>query len=174
MLKVFQARLQQYMNQSFQTFKLDLEKAEEPEIANIRWIIEKAKEVQKNIYFCFIDCTKALDCGSHQTVENVSRDRNNRPPYLPPEKPVCRSRSNRARHRKTDCFQTRKGVSQSYIWSPCLFNLYAEYIMQNAGLDESQTRIKITGKNINNLRYADDTTFLAESKDELKSLLKVK
>ena len=73
-----------------------------------------------------------------------------------------------------DCFQIGKGVIQGYIWSPCLFNLYAEYTMQNAGLDKSQAGIKITGRNINNLRYADDTTLMAESKEELKSLLKVK
>ena len=75
-------------------------------------------------------------------------------------------------HRSTDWFQIRKGVYQGYILSPCLFNLYAEYIMRNAGLDEAQTGIKISGRNINNLQYADDTTLMAESEEELKSLLK--
>ena len=72
---------------------------------------------------------------------------------------------------QTDCFQIREGVHQSCILSPCLFNFYAEYIMQNAGLDEAQAGIKITRRNINNLRYADDTTIMAESEEELKSLL---
>ena len=84
-------------NVNFQMFKLILEKAEEPErdqIANIRCIIEKAREFQKNIYFCFIDYAKAFDCGSQQTVENSERDGNTRPPDLPPEKSVCRSGSN--------------------------------------------------------------------------------
>jgi len=81
---------------NFQIFKLDLEKAEEPEIklANIRWIIEKAREFQKNIYFCFTDCTKAFDCVDHNKLENSERDGNTRPPDLPPKKSVCRSRSN--------------------------------------------------------------------------------
>ena len=77
----------------------------------------------------------------------------------------------RTRHGTTDWFQIRKGVHQGCVLSPCLFNFYSEYIMQNAGLDEAQTGIKIAGTNINNLRYADDTTLMAESKEELKSLL---
>ena len=74
-------------------------------------------------------------------------------------------------HGRKDWFQIGKGVHQGCILSPCLFNLYAEYIMINAGLDEAQARIKIVGRNISNLRYADDTTFMAESEEELKSLL---
>ena len=77
----------------------------------------------------------------------------------------------RTGHGTTDWFQIRKGVHQGYILSPCLFKLYAEYIMRNAGLDEAQTGIKIAGRNINNRRYADDTTLMAESEEELKSLL---
>ena len=77
----------------------------------------------------------------------------------------------RTGHRTVDWFQIGKGVCQGYILSPCLFNLYAEYIMRNAELDEAQTGIKIAGRNINNLRYADDTTLMAESEEELKSLL---
>ena len=76
----------------------------------------------------------------------------------------------RTGHGKTDWFQIGKGVRQGYMLSPCLFNLYAEYIMQNARLDEAQARIKIAGRNINNLRYADDTTLIAESREALKSL----
>ena len=82
--------------------------------------------------------------------------------------------TNRTGHGTTDWFQIGKGVTQGCIWSPCLFNLYAEYIIRNAGLDEAQAGIKIARRNINNLRYADDTTLLAESEEELKSLLKVK
>ena len=104
-------------------------------------------------------------------MENSERDGNNRPPDLPPEKSVCRSRSNRTGHRTTDWFQIGKGVRQGCILSPCLFNLYAEYIMRNAGLEEAQAGIKIARTNINNLRYADDTTLMAESEEELKSLL---
>ena len=113
---------------------------------------------------------KPLLCGSQQTMENSSRDRNARPPDLPPEKSVCRSRSDRTRH-GTDWFQIRKGVHQGYILSSCLFNLYAEYIMRNGGLDETQTGIKIAGRNINNLRYADVSTLKAENKEEPESLL---
>ena len=81
----------------------------------------------------------------------------------------------RTRHGTTDWVQIRKGVHQGCILSPCLFNLHAEYIMRNAGLDEAQARIKISGRNINNLRYADDTTLMVESEEELKSfLMKVK
>ena len=94
---------------------------------------------------------------------------NSRPPALPPEKSVCRSRSNRTGH-GADWFQIGKGVPQDYIWSTCLFNLYAEYIMRNAGLDATQAGIKIVCRNINNARYADDTTLMEES-EELKSLL---
>ena len=97
---------------------------------------------------------------------------NNRPPDLPPEKSVCMSEATvRTGHGTTDWFQIGKGISQGYILSTCLFNLCAEYIMQNARLDEAQPGIKIAGRNINNLRYTDDTTLMAESKEELKSLL---
>ena len=101
------------------------------------------------------------------TVENSSRDGNIRPPYLSPEKPICGSRSNRVGHGTTDWFKIEKGVPQGCILSPCLFNFSAEYIMQNAGLDKSQTRIKIARRNINNLRYTDDITLMAESEEEI-------
>ena len=88
-----------------------------------------------------------------------------------PEKSVCRSRSNRTGHGTTDRFQIGKGVCQGCIMSPCLFNLYAKYIMRNAGLEKAQAGIKIAGRNIYNLTYADNTTLMAESKEEPKSLL---
>ena len=121
-------------------------------------IIEKAREFHKNIYFWFIDYAKAFDCVDHnKLVENSSRDWNIRPSDLPPEKSVCRSRSNRTRHGTMDWFQIGKGVCQGCILSPCLFNLYAECIMQNASLDKSQAGIKIAWRNISNCRYSDNT-----------------
>ena len=104
-------------------------------------------------------------------MENSSRDGNTRLPDLPLEKSV----SSQEATVRADCFQIGKGVRQGCILSPCLFNLYAEYIMRNAGLDEAQAGIKMAGRNINNLRYANDTTLMAESEEELKSLfMKVK
>ena len=137
------------------------------QIANIHWIIEKAREFQKNI--CFIDYAKAFECVDHNKLENSERYGNTRPSDLPLEKSVCRSGSNRTGHGTTDWFQIGKGVRQGCILSPRLFNLYAEYIMRNAGLEETQAGIKIAWRNINNLRYADDTTLMAESEEELKS-----
>ena len=96
-------------------------------------------------------------------MENSERDGNTRPPDLPLEKPVCRSGSNRTGHGTTDWFQIGKGVRQGCILSPCLFKLYAEYIMRNPGLEEAQAGIKIARRNINNLRYAHDTNLVAES-----------
>ena len=105
-------------------------------------------------------------------MENSERDGDTRPPDLPLEKSVGRSRTNiRTGHGTMDWFQIGKGVCQDCILSPCLFNLYTEYIMRNVGLEEAQAGIKIAGRNINNLRYADDTTLMAESEEELKSLL---
>ena len=96
-------------------------------------------------------------------MENSEQDGDTRPPDLPLEKSVCKSGSNRTGHGTTDCFQIGKGVRQGCILSPCLFNLYAEYIMRNAGLEETQAGITIAGRNNNNLRYADDITLMAES-----------
>ena len=158
----------------FQMFKLDLEKAEEPEIKlpTSCWIIEKAREFQKNIYFCF-DYTKAFDCVDHNKLWKILKEMG-MPNHL-----TCLLRNLyagqeatvRTGHGTTDWFQIGKGVHQGCILSPCLFNLYAEYIMWNAGLDESQAGIKTVGRNISDLRYTDDTTLMAESKEELKNLL---
>ena len=105
-------------------------------------------------------------------MENSERDGNTRPPDLPLENLYAGQEATvRTGHGTTDWFQIRKGVRQGCILSPCLFNFYAEYIMRNTGLEEAQAGIKITGRNINKLRYADDTTFMAESEEELKSLL---
>ena len=158
-------------------FKLVLEKAERgtrDQIANIRWIIEKAREFQKNIYFCFIDYAKAFDIyNNHNKLWKILKEMGIpdhlthllRNLYAGQEVIV------RIGHGTTDWFKTGKEVCQGCILSPCLFNLYAEYIMRNAGLQEAQAWIKIAGTNINNLRYAEDTTLMAESEEELKSLL---
>ncbi|MES6142545.1 reverse transcriptase domain-containing protein, partial [Cutibacterium acnes] len=141
--------------------------------ANIRWITEEASEFQKNTYFCFIDYAKAFDCVDHNKWWEILQE-TGIPDHL-----SCLLRNLyagqkttvRTRHGTTDWFQIGKGVCQGCILSPCLFNLYAEYIMRNAGLEEAQAEIKIAGRNINNLRYADGTTLMAESEEELKSLL---
>ena len=147
------------------------------EIANIHWIIEKEKEFQKNIYVCFIDYAKAFDCVDHSKLWKILQEMGItdhqtcllRNLYAGQEATV------RTLHGTIDWFQIGKGVCQGYILSPCLFNLYAEYIMQNSGLDETQAGIKIAGRNISNLRYADDATLMAENEEELKSLfMKVK
>ena len=105
----------------------------------------------------------------HNKLENSSRDGNTRLPYLPSEKSAGQEVTVRTFHGRSDWFKIGKGVQQCCILSLCLFNLYAEYIMRNARLDGAQAGIKIAGKNINNLRYADDTTLMAESKEELTS-----
>ena len=142
------------------------------QIANIHWIMEKAREFQKNIYFFFIDYAKAFDCVDHNKLEILKE-------MGIPDHLICLLRTLfagqeatvRTGHGTTDWFQIGKGVGQGCILSPCLFNLYAEYIMRNAGLEETQAGIKIAGRNINNLKYSDDTTLKAESEEELKSLL---
>ena len=164
MLKILQVRLQQYVNHELPDVQAGFRKGRgtRDQIANIRWIIKKARSSGKTSVYASLTMPNPL------TVDQ--RDGTTRPPYLPPEKFVCRSGSNRTGHGTTDWFQIGKGVCQGCILSLCLFNFYAEYIMRNAGLDEAQAGIKIAGRNINNLRYADDTTLMAES-EELKSLL---
>ena len=147
-------------------FKLLLEKAEEQEI-KLQYLLDHGKRKKVPEKHLFL-----LYCGSQYTVENPSRDGNTRPPDLPLEKSVCRSGATvRTGHGTTDWFQIGKGLCQGCILSPCSFNLYAEYIMRNAGLEEAQAGIKIAGRNINNFRYADDTTLMAESEEDLKNLL---
>ena len=156
-------------------FNLDLEKAGESrdQTANIHWIVEKARGFQKSIYFCFIDYTKAFDYVDHNKLWKILKEMGI------PDHLTCLLRNLyasqeptvRTGHTAMGWFQIGTGVRQGYILSLCLFNLYAEDIMWNAGLDEAQAGIKIVGRNINNLRYADDTTFKAEREEELKSLL---
>ena len=126
----------------------------------------KAREFQKNIYFCFVDYAKAFDCADHNKLWEILKEMGI------PEHLSCLLRNLyagqeatvRPGHGTTDWFQIGKGVPQGCILSPCLLNLYAEYIMRNAGLEEEQTGIKIAGRNVNNLRYAGDTILLAEAK----------
>ena len=143
------------------------------QIVNIHKIIEKAKEFQEKHLLLLHWLLQSLWlCGSQQTVENSSRDGTTRPPYQPPEKSVCSSRSNSYNQTWNNrLVPNGKGVHQDCILSPCLFNLHAEYTMWNARLDEAQAGIKIAGRNISDLRYTDDTTLMAESKEELTSLL---
>ena len=142
-------------------------------IANICRITEEARGFQRSIYFCFIDCAKASDCVDHNKVWKILQDMGI------PDHLTCLLRNLyagqeatvRTGHGTRDWFQIGKGGHRGCILSPCLFNFYAKYIMQNAGLDEALAGIKTAGKNINNLRYPDDTTLMAESEEELKSLL---
>ena len=155
-------------------FKLDLEKAKEPDIKLPTSVgsSKKAREFQKNIYFCFIDYAKAFDCVDHNKLWKILQEMGI------PDHLICLLRNLYAGQEAivrtghgTNWPQIDKGVHQGCILSHRLFNVYAEYIMRKAALDEAEAGIKISGRNINNLRYADDTTLMAERKEELKSLL---
>ena len=155
MLNILQVRLQQYVNCEFPDIQAGFRKGRgtRDQIANIHWIIEKAREFQKNIYFCFIEYAKAFDCVDHNKLWKILK-KMGIPDHL-----TCLLRnlygSQEATVRSghgTDWFQIGNGIRKGYILLPCLFNLYAEYIMRNAGLEEAQAGIKIAGGNINNLR----------------------
>ena len=174
MLKILQARLQQYVNRELPDVQAGFRKGRgtRDQIANICWIIEKAREFQKNIYFCFIDYAKAFDCVDHNKLQKILKEMGI------PDHLTCLLRNLyagqeatvRTGHGTTDWFQMGKGVCQGCILSPCLFNFYAEYIMQDARLEESQSGIQMAGRNINIFRYIDDSTLMAESKEKLESL----
>ena len=176
MPQTLQARLQQYVNRELPDIQAKFRKDRRTryQIAKIHLITEKVREFQKSISFCFIDYTKAFDCVDHSKLWKMLKEMGI-PGHL-----TCllknlyagQAATIRTRQGTMDWLQIGKGVRQGCILSPCLFNLYAEYIKQNARLDESQAGIKIAGRNSNNLRYADDiSTLMAESKEELKSLL---
>ena len=165
MLKILQARLQQVLELPDVQAGFRKGRGTRDQIASIQWIMEKAREFQKNIYFCFI--AKALDCVDHIKLWKIIQEMGIsdhltcllRNLYAGQEATV------RTGQGTTDWFQIGKGVHQGCILSPRLFNLYAEYIMRNAGLEKTQAGIKIAGRNINNLRYADDTTLMAEAEE---------
>ena len=150
MLKILQARLQQYMNHELPDVQAGFRKGRgtRDQIANIRWIMEESREFQKNIYFCFVDYAKAFVCVDHNKLWKILKKMGI------PEHLTCLLRdlyadqeaTVRTGHGTTDCLQIGKGVCQGCISSPCLFNLYAEYIMRNAGLDEAQAGVKIAGR----------------------------
>ena len=179
MLRILQARLKQYMNCELPDVQAGFRKGRgtRDQIANISWIIRKPRDFQKNIYFWFIDYAKTFDCVDHNKLWKILKE------IRIPDDLTCLLRNLyagqeatvRIGYGTTDWFQIGKGVHQGCILSPCLFNFCAEYIMRNARLDEAQAGIKIASRNINNLRYADDTTLTAEIEEELKSLvMKVK
>ena len=150
-------------------FKLVLEKAEESEIKlpTSAGSSKKQESSRKNIYFCFIEYAKAFDCVHHNKLWKILKELEI-PDTWSASWETCmqvRKQQFRTGHGTTDWFQIGKGVRHGCILSPCLFNFCAEYIMRNAGLEEAQAGIKIAGRNINNLRYADDTTLRAENEE---------
>ena len=175
MLKILQVRLQQCMNRELPDVQAGFRKGRgtRDQIINIRWITKRAREFQKNIYFCFIDYDKAFDCVDHSKLWTILKEMEipDHLTHLLRNLYAGQEASVRTGHGTTDWFRTGKGVRQGCILSPCFFNFDAEYIMRDAGLEEAQAGIKISQRNINNLRYADDTILMAESEEELKSLL---
>ena len=167
--------LQQYVNHEILDVPADFRKGRGTRdlIANIRWIIKKTREFQKNIYFCFIDYIKAFDFVDHNKLWKILQEMGI------PDHLTCLLRNLyagqeatvRTGHGTPDWFQIGEGVCQGCMLSPCLFKVYAEYIMQNAGPDEAQAGISIARRNISNFRYADDATLMAESRRRTKEPL---
>ena len=174
MLKILQAKLQQYVNHEVPDVqaRCRIGRGFRDQIANICWIIKKQESSRKTSISALLTMQKLLTVDHHKLWEILQE-------MGIPDHLTCLLRNLyagqeatvRTRHGTTQCFQIGKGICQGCILSPCLFNLYAEYIMRNDGLDEAQAGGKTAGRNINNLRYADDTTLMAESEEELKSLL---
>ena len=154
-------------------FKLVLEKVEEPANCQHPLDIKKAREFQENMYFCFINYAKAFDCVDYNKLWKILKEMGilDHLPCLLRNLYAGQEATVRTGLGTTGWFHIGKGVHQGCILSPCLFNLYAANIMRNTGLDEAQVGIKIAERNINNLRCANDTTLMAESKEELKNLL---
>ena len=175
MLKILQAWLQQYVNHELPDVQAGFRKdrGTRDQIANIHWIIKKAREFQKNIYFCFIYYAHTFDCVDHCELWKILKEMGipDHLTHLLRNLYAGQEATVRTGHGPINWFQIGKEVHQVLVLSPFLFNLYTEYIMRNAGLEEAQAGIKIARRNINNVRYADDITFMAESEEELKSLL---
>ena len=157
MLKILQARLKQYVNPELPEVQAGFiqGRGTRDQIANIFWIIRKAREFQESIYLCFIDYAKAFDCVNHNKLWKILKEMGIPDHLTCLLRNLCASQEATVRtgHGTTDRFQIGKGVRQGCILSPCLFNLYAEYIMRNSGLEEAQAGIKLAGRNINNLRF---------------------
>ena len=168
MPKILQARLQQYMDQELPGVQTGFRKGigTRDQITNICQITEKARKFQKNTYFCFTDYTKASDCVDYNKLWKALQEMGipGHLTYLLRNLYAGQKATVRIGHETTDWFQTAKGVCQGCMLSTCLFNLYTEYIMRNARLYETQAGIKTAGRNINNLRYADDTTLMEKAK----------
>ena len=173
-LKILQTRLQQYMNHELPGVQSGFRKGRgtRDQIANIRWIIKNTREFQENIYFCFIDYAKAFDCVDNNKLWKILKEMgiSDHLTCLLRNLYAGQDTTIRTAHGTTDWLQIGKGVHQGCILSPCLFNLYEEYIIGNAGLEEAQAEVKTAGRNVNSLRCADDTTLMAESEEELKNL----
>ena len=172
MFKILKAMLQQYVNWELTDVHVGFRRGRgtRDQIASICWIIEKARQFQRNIYFCFIDYAKTFDCVDHNRLWKVLKEMGI------PDHLICLLKNLCAGQEAT--IRTGHGTGDWFKWgkeydflSSCLFNFYAEYIMWNAELDETIAGIKIAGRNSNNFRYANDITLMAESKEELKSLL---
>ena len=159
---------------NFQVFKLDLEKAEEPGIKlTISIGSLKKQESSRKIIFCITDYAKAFDSLDHHKLWKILQEMGISDHLTCPLRNLYAGQEATVRtgHGTTDSFKIRKGVRHGCMLSLCLFNFYSEYIMRNAGLDKAQTGIKIARRNLSNFKYADNTTLMAESKEELKSLL---
>ena len=174
MLKILQARLEQSMNHELPNVQDGFRKGRgtRDQIANICWIIEEARELQKSIHFCFTDYAKAFDCVDHYTLWKILKRWEYQTTWSASWE-ICMQVKKQQLEPDMEQWTSSK-LGKEYvkaIFSRCLFNFYAEYIMWNARPDEAEAGIKIAGRNINNLRYADDTPHMAESEEELKSLL---
>ena len=172
MFKFWHARLQHYVNQELPDVQAGLRKGRgtRDQIADICWIREKAREFQKDIYFCFTNYSKAFDYVDHNKLWKALKNMGI-PDHLTCLLRNCQEATVRNLYGATDWVKIEKEIRQGCLLSPCLFNLYTEHIVRNGGLDELQAGIKIDERNTNNFRYVDDTTLIAESKEELKSLL---
>ena len=176
MLKVIQHRLDRYMEQEMAIEQAGFRKGRgtRDQIANLRWIMERSNEYQQPLYMCFIDYSKAFDCVDHPTLWNMMSEMGIPKHLIDVIRSLYQDQEAKVRTEfgDTDSFHIGKGVRQGCILSPYLFNLYSEYIMRKACLDDLEIGVRIGGRKINNLRYADDTTLLAESKDKLMELIR--